>query len=597
MPFLVVSHTGPASGRHIDTARLPRLSPGAWQRLAPTHSVELAWDQRCVLCHGETRGSPSWWLLCEGFINRPRRFDSTAGPAALDWLGAALARSGRAALEDVSGRYALVFVDASGRLIAARDHLGGGTLYLHDSDPGRVAALATRCSLLIRPEPELCSEDPRFMAEMFALRRGHAPGSTPFAGVREVLPGARLMLEAGGWRKLRPPLEHDPSFGFRSTADWVEAFRDAFLEGVRDCIGEQGDIAVMLSGGMDSGPVLHAAAAALNAGDRRVVAVSWRLPRFPDCDESAWIARGAESAGAELVTFEGDDPLPFTTLDGAQVSNDLPYFNALRPLLLRCYRMAAENGCSIVLPGTLGDMIYPGQYLLLADLAARRHWRRLLAELSFILRRRGPGGALDDPAVRHVLSRLKRLVVARRKPEQPAWLTDDARAQDPHAWRWPPEAETYPQPDHARDLLGPAMTFGQGRENELSQRYGVERRDPFLNESLVRLMLHAPVGLSYGEGRDKWIMREAMQGIVPDALRLKPRTGVLTRYVTAGFRRNRDRIRELVLDARPGGWDRYVRARYVEDILRAEAPSGKDLVLVSLCIGYTLWRDKWRHRP
>ena len=74
------------------------------------------------------------------------------------------------------------------------------------------------------------------------------------------------------------------------------------------------------------------------------------------------------------------------------------------------------------------------------------------------------------------------------------------------------------------------MTSGRCHEQYFADLHGIERRDPFHDESLVGFMLKAPASFSVREGRTKWIMREAMRGRLPDEFRLKQRTGLLNSY-------------------------------------------------------------------
>ena len=94
----------------------------------------------------------------------------------------------------------------------------------------------------------------------------------------------------------------------------------------------------------------------------------------------------------------------------------------------------------------------------------------------------------------------------------------------------------------------PRMPGQMTHENLFSQRYGVERRDPFQNEALVKLMLEMPVSMSFRDGMDKWVMREAMRGRMPEKLRTKGRTGLLNSFLQMGFERNREKLKRFLLE-------------------------------------------------
>lgn len=594
MPFFCLRRAGP----HNDEAPGVELPGGCavapeqnWQRLSGVPSVEIWVRWPCAVWQGEIDGR-ACCLLFDGFIARPRRCDGVAASPDIAWLASLLAREGLDALNDVEGQYALCFVnDGTGELLAARDRLGGETLYWHQSD-GAVA-VASRCRDLVRLPWCPAIENPEFVAEIMALRGNHAPGTTPFLHVHEVIPGGRVVLSAENVSLDRPPLVFEPPDSVRSTDDWVDAFRAAFFGAVDDSVDESGDVAVMLSGGLDSVPVLFAACRTLKERDRRVTAVSWGLPSYPDCDETDWIRMASDAAGVELRLFDGADAVPFSDLTSTVASAELPYFNSMRGNLLACYREAADSGSAIVLAASRGDMIYARRFALLDDLIRRRDWARLWAELGRLYARGGLRGIYRDPATRYPLARLKQRARPPDGASRAPWLTE--QAVESMAYRPDPFPETslYPNPEHAHQLLGPAMTFGTAQEKDFSRRYGIDRRDPFHSETLVKLMLHVPVVFSHMKGQSKWIMREAMRGTIPEPIRTKPRTGVLTPFTRAGFQRNRVQIRELLFDQDADVWERYVAPGYIQDTLSRSDPSEAGMMVVRACIGYTLWRNFW----
>src|SRR5690606_5247524 len=116
---------------------------------------------------------------------------------------------------------------------------------------------------------------------------------------------------------------------------WVEAFFEAFRQSVADAIGDHESVAIMLSGGMDSIPILSVARELATTG-RRVVAVSWSLPGFPRCDETRWIRSVVDAAGVERRMFDADRLLPFARLEADLVLPGVPVLNPFRDLITTC---------------------------------------------------------------------------------------------------------------------------------------------------------------------------------------------------------------------------------------------------------------------
>jgi len=593
MPFLCARHRDSEALKGGAIQLAPPDCPGrSWRALEPAAAspFEIWYASPCSIWRGSVMGA-SCRLLCDGFVSGPRGFDAINTSPDPYWLVEELARRGCRAMDGLKGQFALCFVnDEADELIVVRDRLGGKPLYWFEDD--HIAAVGTRSADLAGLAPGALQENPGFISEMFALRGRHSPRPTPFRKVHDVLPGARSTCNAGAIQATRPPFGVEPP-RCRSADDWVALFAETFETAVNDALGEKGGVGVMLSGGMDSIPVMTAASCKLRTQNRVLQAISWILPGYPESDESLWIEAAAEAAGVTLKTFDGAASLPFSRLDSSLVSPELPYFNPMRELLLKCHSLAADTSCSLQLAATQGDMIYAGRHRVMQDLINRGEWKRLGGELAYLYQSMGLQGIYRDPAVRYPLSRLLRRIPAYSGAARTDWMTDYATSQLPADVPWPPEGGELPNPEHAYAMLGPAMTFGPAQENEFAQRFGVERRDPFQNEALVALMLHAPVFLSHTRGRTKWIMREAMRDRIPDSLRLKGRTGLLTQFINSGYARNREHIERFLFELRRAAWQRYVHPGFVKKALSDGSPSSAGLMTICGCIGYSLWREHW----
>lgn len=592
MPFLLIEHPDPPGFDHHTLippacSTVHRTPPWRWLTHVNAHLVNthLGVQAPAHLTILDTSDGPLW-LVLDGFVATGEREYST------EYLAARYRREGFAALSDLPGNYALAVILPQQRTWhACRDRLGGRTLYWRDT--GRMRALASHSSLLARLSPTPPQEDPRFMAALFALRGAPTLGLSAFREIRELRPGERLHADAATLDSQRPSIEFaaDRADADNITPDTAVArFTTRFEQAVAATLGADGPVAVMLSGGLDSGPVAVVAAERLRARGRRLQAVSWTLPAYPSADERRWIEASAAAAKLPLTLFDGSDCLPFSDLEQAPASPDLPMYNAFRRLIDRCYREAASAGCAVILNGNAGDELYPALQWLLLDRWRRREWGQIARLIGRTLRGGGPASLWRHPAIRHALSQWWPARHWQQPP--PDWLTPRAAALLDGSARWPPEAAQHPFPDYAAQLLGARMAFGRAHENLTANRHGVDRRDPFHNEALVRFMLNAPFSLSYRDGYDKWLMRRAMRGRLPDEVRLKPRTGLLNSFFDAGFKAQGPALQALLFE-QDRAWADYVREQTVRRALQdAEAPA-KHRVLVGQCVGYVLWRRYW----
>jgi asparagine synthase (glutamine-hydrolysing) len=85
-------------------------------------------------------------------------------------------------------------------------------------------------------------------------------------------------------------------------------------------------------------------------------------------------------------------------------------------------------------------------------------------------------------------------------------------------------------PEQRRDLfLHKIRNLGRTelqRVDRTSMGQGVEVRVPFLAPELVDLAMRIPAELKIRDGQEKWIVREAFRDLLPDYIRLRPKSGL-----------------------------------------------------------------------
>jgi asparagine synthase (glutamine-hydrolysing) len=490
-----------------------------------------------------------------------------------------------ASLDRLSGCFVIVIAwPSSGRVVVYRDRLGGRTAYWHrdnqrillSSSAGMIAGALGRVSL-----------DREWLAHWFGLGWPALPALTPFSSIRELLPGEQLEIADRRIHRHRAPFKMPVSAQARSSSEWLALFNSTFTDSVHACLDPEGSTALMLSGGLDSGPTAVVAANLLSGERRSLTAVSWSLPSIPDADESERIQGLAAALDLRCESFDGGDYVPYRRLTTDLVVADFPTFNFYREIILLCYEHAARLGISVILNAARGDLIYPPGNMRLADLWARGERGAFLSSLLRRFQILGWSGTWRDPSFRYWLRRLIQPLWSRRQ-SPPKWLAHSALVHLPEVDLWPVEVKQHPLPQYAARLIGSAMAWGTAHENLFSQRFGVERRDPFQNEALVRLMLQMPVSMSVRDGTDKWIMREAMRGRMPERFRIVGRTGLLNGFLRLGFEQNREHLRRFLF-SKNTDWQAWVRPEFVGAVLDDRDVSEQGQMILGKCVGYSLW--------
>jgi len=493
----------------------------------------------------------------------------------------------------LEGHYAGLVVDSTRRRVTAfRDRVGGRALYWYRR--GGLRAFASRNALIAGLPQVPFEENEAFIAELFAFAKPALPGRTAFAGIHELKPGETLISSDSSDKIRRQAFDLEHTSSATPDAEYIARFTDTFNAAVASTVGRSGNTAVMLSGGLDSPPCLAGAKRHLAATGRHACAVSWSLPKHAEADETHWIRAIVNHLGVEAEIFDGEACMPFSGLDETTINPDVPLLNAYQPLVDQCYRLAAELGCSAVLNGSAGDHVYPDYRLLLIDALRRRRPALAWRQLRSLLAETGPGNLLANPALRYFASAV-RSRLRRQRRFKPPWVTDAAWRLVPQAQIWPPEAADHPYPAHAARLLGNATAFGRAQEAALADRFGLQRREPFQNERLYRLMLDLPVHLSFNQGQSKWIMRQAMRGVLPQSVLEKKRTGLLYAFMATGLAANRERLQRILFE-QDRRWMRYAPEALVRAAVHDPNAPDRHRVVMSIAVSYSLWRQFWTAR-
>ncbi len=414
------------------------------------------------------------------------------------------------------------------RLEMVRERFAPGGLYVANS--GEDVLVSTSLARL-RVETGPLALDREAAASMlvgFLL-----PAQSFLSEVVRVPPGHRLEVRDGSWQVTRGSDLPD--------AVAVDSFdRRAFVDALWRKLGEvvvaaaqgSGEVAVSLSGGVDSGAL--AVLAARHGIAVRTFTVAGDVSRDDADGDLARAQAIARQVGLpHEVTVVDEDDLPASFADAARAAEAL-LVNGRAVASLRYYQALRRAGVTTVLSGVGADEVLAGDPSALAPDAhgIPAFWRRLEPEWAL-----AAGGLLE--------------------PRSPMQFPPPPAGVDPLDWAQRQQlATTLPE------LALPI-------ERTIGAACGIDVRFPYLDPGFAELAFSLPPSLRCHGDLGKLALRDALRGLLPDDIVLRPK---LPRW------------------APPGGATSRARARWQElydGILSAEA-------LARLSIVSSRWSDDCR---
>jgi asparagine synthase (glutamine-hydrolysing) len=450
-----------------------------------------------------------------------------------------VARHGSRYIPQFLGDFAfVVWDDAAGTAVAASDALAVKKLYY--TERGGLTAFASRAEALADGE----QYDVRYLLDLLTLD-DPSNRRTVYAAVRPI-PAASIATLVGTalrvdryWDVTAFAME---SQGTQSEAEAVQTCRDLLVASLRLRLGCNGDTWAQLSGGLDSSTVVSvvqwlAERGVIPQGLAGTVTyvdcqADWTDERvYSDAVVTRWHVHNATVVDAPTWYEDGYvQPLP------DQPRFDLPF----SPRNRRLTSIVRNAGGKVLLTGWGGDELFMGSMVFFADWMVKgRVWpairelgrRAAIGRVSFWeLAFKNAAMPLLPPALLHRM-------LQNECPIQP-WINQATLRRYGVVQRAPIAAEYAGRVGHKYShaiATRVRKLANMWNRDGLADRLDV--RHPFLYRPLIEFALRLPPELRARPHAHRWIVREAMRGILPETIRTrvgKPETSaVLARCLSA----------------------------------------------------------------
>ncbi len=470
---------------------------------------------------------------------------------------------GEAFPERLNGDFAIAVFDVPRRrLLLARDPIGVRPLYYHRGE--RLCAFASEIKALLAHPEVPARPDDEGLADylLVATRPVDNQAVTCFAGIAAVVPAQLVIVTPEGVRTRRYwDFDRGRTLRLRSFGEYAEAFRERFAEAVRRRARSAHPVVVSVSGGLDSSSIWCQAETLRRSGRAAtpaVAGVSYLGPEASASDEQRYLR---EIEGRYGVSFARFPIAPLAgVVDGAgeQVrAVESPFADYLWGVTREVHAQARRAGARVLLSGHWGDqMLFSSAYL--ADLLRQLAVGRLLRHTRTYARYFGPDETrllarrlwLDvarryaPRAVAPLLKALRRRIA---RPERPKpWLADGFRRRAQRLANVPVDLGDGFHSAHARSIYLEARSKYHVHcmewNNKCAALHGLDAAFPFLDRDLVAFLMAVPGDVQNRDGVPRALLREAMAGILPDAVRARTWKADFTADANEGIARDLERV-------------------------------------------------------
>ncbi len=447
---------------------------------------------------------------------------------------------GHDCVKHLEGDFAFAVYDARRReAFCARDRIGMRPFHYYHSDTTGFVFASDAQALLALPAVPCCINEGRIADALVDGLEGIDLCSTFYNDVYRLPPAHILTVTpAGLCIKRYWTFELPSELRLSSDEAYAEAFLDVFTNAVKSRLRGGGTTAAMLSGGLDSGSVVAVARSILaNDGQPPLRTFSAVGPEHSACKETRSIYAAAGMTGIEphfvdyralgnltshLAKLFLNPPTPFDThmtlpravylaahlagaravLDGVAGDSVLSDGGYL-PFLLRRGRFKTAASEAFAARRFWGDDVSPALLLLQsAQTAITPDWARRL-------RRRFAGS-------RHIAREaLQRSIISPEFAQRVRLLERFELACAQRATEVDPGSATR----RASGIFEFHRTAARERYEREAARVGIEPRDPFLDLRVISFCVSLPAQQMLADGWPKIVMRRAMAGRLPEAVR------------------------------------------------------------------------------
>ncbi|MGW9526472.1 asparagine synthase (glutamine-hydrolyzing) [Paenibacillus terrae] len=389
------------------------------------------------------------------------------------------------------------------QVFLARDRLGVKPLFY--SQTGDVFVFGSEPKALLQHPAVEAAIDAEGLAEIFIIGPARTPGHGVYSSMKELRPGHTLTYSRDGVRiqaywKLESFAHED------NTEETALKVRELLLDTVERQLISDVPVCTLLSGGLDSSALSALAVdyyKRTGQGQVHTYSVDYvdndkhfKAHAFQPGSDAPWIQRMVDELGTNHHWIEFDTPEVVAALNNSTLTRDLPGMADVdSSLYLFCREI--KKGATVAISGEAADEVFGGYPWF--------HREEMLNSGTF------PWAVAPDMRASLLSPEVRDWI----KPLE--YLNDRYSEAVGEVPKLPGETDKAAQMRVMSYLnITRFMPTLLDRKDRMSMGAGLEVRVPYCDHRLVQYVWNIPWSIKMTGGREKGILRKALEGVLPD---------------------------------------------------------------------------------
>jgi asparagine synthase (glutamine-hydrolysing) len=316
-----------------------------------------------------------------------------------------------------------------------------------------------------------------------------------------------------------------------SEEEYIEKFREIFTEAIKCRLRSYSSIGFELSGGLDSSSIICMANRIFSKNDDVNAKTFSFISDIPEFDDQYYIQKIVENNEFKHNSINADEISPLEDVNTILWYHDQPFFSPHKAVISKMYKKIQDKNIHVLLTGQGGDDVISFGTYYLSELASTFQWKKLIKNLN------GNPYRLNlfkiiyyqiiiplipaffrnflRPYLNNDVNILNESFTQRIGIDINKYIKDKYRKQNSKEYHYNLLVDDI----HQEVLASIDKTIAP---------YSIEVRHPFFDKRLIEFCYAIPTEIKYKFGWNRYLLRIAMDGILPKEIQWRPEKSDLT---------------------------------------------------------------------